>query len=174
MARAETDLLRIARVLKSNGTDGEVLVSFLGLDPEDLDLKEPVFIRFDGLPVPFFIESFATRGTKRALLRLTGVSGLKDAEELAGKDIEVHPASLPESDGEDGGLTLDDLEGWRLVDEAGAKLGTITGHEDIPGNPCLYIDTVDGQAMVPFNEDLILSVDEDSRSIAMSLPEGLL
>ena len=45
---------RIAQVLKSNGRDGELLVSFTGIDPEDIDLEEPVFIEFDGLPVPFY------------------------------------------------------------------------------------------------------------------------
>ena len=66
-------MLRIAQVLKSNGTDGELLISFLDIAPEDIDLKEPVFIAFDGLPVPFYFESFQPRGTKRALVHLTGV-----------------------------------------------------------------------------------------------------
>ena len=44
---------KIAQVLKSNGTDGELLVSFFDIDPEEIDLQEPVFIYMDGLPVPF-------------------------------------------------------------------------------------------------------------------------
>ena len=35
---------KIAQVLKSNGTDGELLISFFDIDPEDIDLQEPVFI----------------------------------------------------------------------------------------------------------------------------------
>jgi len=46
-------MLRIAQVLKSNGTQGELLVSFFDVSPEDIDLEEPVFVYFDGLPVPF-------------------------------------------------------------------------------------------------------------------------
>ena len=57
-------MLRVAQVLKSNGTDGELLISFLDIAPEDIDLQEPVFIEFDGLPVPFYFESFTPRGTK--------------------------------------------------------------------------------------------------------------
>ena len=74
MSGASSDFLQIARVLKSNGTEGEVLVGFRDMDPEDLNLKEPVFIEFDGLPVPFFIESFNRRGTSRALMKLTGIN----------------------------------------------------------------------------------------------------
>ena len=51
-------MIAVAQVLKSNGTDGELLLGFNGFGPEDIDLMEPVFIEFDGLPVPFFIESF--------------------------------------------------------------------------------------------------------------------
>ena len=47
-------MFRIAKVLKSNGISGDLLVS-----APEVDLAEitgPVFIEFDGLPVPFFIE----------------------------------------------------------------------------------------------------------------------
>ena len=45
-------LKKIAQVLKSNGSDGELLMGFREIGPEDLDISEPVFIHFDGLPVP--------------------------------------------------------------------------------------------------------------------------
>ena len=80
-------MLRIAQVLKSNGTEGELLISFFDVAPEDIDLQEPVYIEFDGLPVPFYFESFTQRGNNRALVRLTGVRNLKDADELAGRAI---------------------------------------------------------------------------------------
>ena len=80
-------MLAVAQVLKSNGRDGELLVSFTGIEPEDIDLEEPVFIEFDGLPVPFYFESFRQRGNSRALVRLTGVHSLKDADELAGATL---------------------------------------------------------------------------------------
>ena len=67
---------KIAQVLKSNGTDGELLVSFFDIDPEEIDLQEPVFIYMDGLPVPFYFESFVRRGVNRALVHLTGVHSL--------------------------------------------------------------------------------------------------
>ena len=49
------DLQQVAQVLKSNGTDGELVMGFREIAPEDINLQEPVFIVFDGLPVPFYI-----------------------------------------------------------------------------------------------------------------------
>lgn len=174
MTGASSDFLQIARVLKSNGTEGEVLVGFREIGPEDLDIKEPVFIEFDGLPVPFFIESFTRRGSSRALVKLTGIKTLADAEEIAGRPVLAPRSSLIEYEGGDEGLTVEDLVGWTLLDADGGKAGTITGYEDIPGNPCMYVETASGQAMVPLHEDLILSIDEEEETISMDIPEGLI
>lgn len=174
MSRAKSELLQIARVLKSNGTEGEILIGFREISPEDLNQTEPVFITFDGLPVPFFIESFSRKGTNRALAHLTGVKNLQDAEELVGKDIFVKPDVIHEYENADNGLTVDDLIGWSLLDAEGKAVGEITDYEDIPGNTCLYVETKGGQVMVPLHEDLILSVDEDSKTISVNVPEGLI
>ena len=165
MSRAKSERLRVARVLKSNGTEGEILIGFREISPEDLNQKEPV---------PFFIESFSRKGTNRALARLTGVKNLQDAEELVGKDIFAKPDGINEYENTDDGLTVEDLIGWTLKDADGNAVGEITDYEDIPGNTCLYVETKDGQVMVPLHEDLILSVDEDSESISVSIPEGLI
>lgn len=37
MSRAKSELLRVARVLKSNGTEGEILIGFREISPEDLN-----------------------------------------------------------------------------------------------------------------------------------------
>ena len=174
MSRAKSELLRIARVLKSNGTEGEILVGFREINPEDLNQKEPVFITFDGLPVPFFIESFSRKGTNRALVRLTGVKNLEDAEELTGKDISAKATAIHQDEDADESLTADDLIGWTLLNAENIEVGEITDYEDIPGNTCLYVETKDGQVMIPLHEDLILSVDEDSKAISVDVPEGLI
>ena len=157
---------KIAQVLKSNGTDGELLISFFDVFPEDIDLQEPVFINFDGLPVPFYFESFTPRGTNRALVRLTGVHSLKDADELAGSA--VFADYFEEEDDED-------LTGWSVLDAAtGKKIGPIVGYEDIPGNLCVYVDTAQGQVLLPLHQDLVASMDHDRREITLTIPEGLL
>lgn len=171
----------IARILKSNGTDGEVLMTFLGMDPEEINPKEPVFVEFDGLPVPFFFESFTRRGTGRALVHLTGVRSLADADELAGRDVYVEAPE--EEDGED-------IIGWTVLDATGATVGTVRDYEDIPGNLCIWVerdstdkplndDKKDAQekaheVLLPLHDDLILEINPDTRTIMLEIPDGLL
>ncbi|MBQ6198683.1 MAG: hypothetical protein IJK44_05560 [Bacteroidales bacterium] len=156
---------KIAQVLKSNGTDGELLISFFDIDPEDIDLQEPVFINFDGLPVPFYFESLVRRGVNRALVHLTGVHSLKDADELAGSDIFADYFELTEDS---------DLTGWTVLSADGSTVGLIVGYEDIPGNLCVYVDTADGERLIPLHSDLVLEMDSSSRTVKLQIPEGLL
>ena len=176
------NLQQIAQVLKSNGTDGELVMGFREIAPEDINLKEPVFIVFDGLPVPFFIESFTKRGNTKALVRLTDICSMEDVEEIAGKAVYVEEESLPEMSLEEDGYAA--LIGWLLLAPAGEdideedmefeEIGEITDFVDIPNNPCIEVETENGAVMIPLHEDLILSVDPENLEIVMQIPAGLL
>ena len=157
---------RIGQVLKSNGRDGELLVGFTGIAPEEIDLEEPVFIEFDGLPVPFYFESFSQRGNTRALVRLTGVHNLTDADELAGAVLYAEDDLYEDEE--------EDLTGWTVLDADGTKVGTVSAHEDIPGNPCIWVETGHGESLLPLREELVLEVDETEKTLRMEIPEGLL
>lgn len=171
MQVTKDDLLKIAKILKSNGTGGEILVSS-EIDPEDLRKDGPVYLIFDGVPVPFFISSVRKRGTRKAVIQLEDVCSQTDAEEIIGKDVYAE-AGTYEGLCEDSGIGF--LKGWTLYDADGIAAGTITGTLEIPGNPCLEILTPDGaQAYVPFNEKLLVGIDADNQEIQLEIPEGLI
>ncbi len=192
-------MLQVAQVLKSNGTDGELVLGFREIAPEDINLQEPVFIIFDGLPVPFYIESFQKRGNTKALVRLTDICSQEDVEEIAGKAVYIEEDCLPEMSLEEDGFAA--LVGWVLLTPAGIpdqvgddeetvgedeemdgedeemeqyEVGEITDFIDIPNNPCIEVETENGAVMIPLHEDLILSVDPENRELIMEVPEGLL
>ena len=193
-------MLQIAQVLKSNGTDGELVMSFRNIAPEDINLEEPVFIVFDGLPVPFYIETFTKRGNSKALVRITGVHNQEDVEEIAGKAVYIEEGEEAELSLEEDGYAA--LVGWMLLtpsttlsdspatqsnspvtlsDSEGSpqdieliEVGEITDFIDIPNNPCIEAETENGAVMIPLHEDLILSVDPEYQEIIMQIPEGLL
>ena len=187
------NLQQVAQVLQSNGTDGELVLGFREIAPEDINLQEPVFIVFDGLPVPFYIESFAKRGNTKALVRLTGICSMEDVEEIAGKAVYIEEEQLPEMSIEEDGYAA--LVGWVLLTPAGdfstslemteeesemteepelIEVGEITDFLDIPNNPCIEVETENGAVMIPLHEDLILSVDPEYQEIIMQLPAGLI
>ena len=185
-------MLQIAQVLKSNGTDGELVMGFREIAPEDINLQEPVFIMFDGLPVPFFIESFQKRGNTKALVRLTDICSQEDVEEIAGKAVYIEDESLAELSLEEDGYAA--LVGWMVLapaeipDQVGNdeemvredeemglyEVGEITDFIDIPNNPCIEVETENGAVMIPLHEDFILGLDPENQEIIMQIPDGLL
>ena len=154
-------MLQIAKILKSNGTDGGLLIGVRDIEVGQIDPQEPVFIEVDGLPVTFFIQDIRQRGTSKASIHLNDIDSLEDAEEVVGRAIYV------EGEWEDEDEL--DFTGWTLLNR-GEPVGTVTGMEPIPGNLCLYV----GEAMVPLHEDLILSADADARILDLDIPDGLL
>ena len=172
------DLQQVAQVLKSNGTDGELVMGFREIAPEDINLQEPVFIIFDGLPVPFYIESFTKRGNTKALVRLTDICSQEDVEEIAGKAVYLEAAEMPELSLEEDGFAA--LIGWTVLTEASEEdeefieVGEVTDFIDIPNNPCIEVETENGAVMIPLHEDLIISLDPEYQEIIMKIPEGLI
>ena len=173
-------MMQIAQVLKSNGTDGELVMSFREIAPEDINLKEPVFIVFDGLPVPFFIESLVKRGHSKALVHLTGIRSQEDVDEIAGKAVYIEDDNAPELTLEEDGFAA--LVGWLVLTPEGdlstslevTEIGEITDFIDIPNNPCIEVETENGAVMLPLHQDLILSVNTENQEIIMLIPEGLI
>lgn len=191
-------MLAIARILKSYGTDGGLLVSS-DVDLETLEKGEPVYIVYDGLEVPFFISACTPKGN-RYILHLTDICSLEDADEVVGRDILADVSEEPEgpdfigwtvfdvagdagvagaagSCGAAGGSRAADpaVGGPRVAaarcaaDPRGRCLGVVTDDAPIPGNYCLYV----GELMIPLHEDFIVSVDPERRELVLNLPAGL-
>ena len=159
-------MLRIAKVLKSNGVDGDVLVSAPDVALEEI--QGPVLIDFDGLPAPFFIESCSRRGTGKYVIHLTDVCNLEDAEELVGR-------FLMSDEVEEKDDAAQDFTGWKVLNR-GDYVGTVTDCEPIPGNLCLYLKPAEDadEIIIPLHEDFVISIDEDSLTLNLNLPDGLL
>lgn len=150
------------KVLKSWGAAGEVVLSRSAEDPQDLKSQEPVFIAFDGLPVPFYIESAQSRGG-RWIVKFEEVDSLAAAEELVGREV-----SFTEEDEDE----KDTIVGMQVRDARTHRLiGEIVDFSDYGGNTLVTVDTPEGEVLLPIHEDLIVSIDDDE--ITLQIPEGL-
>ena len=151
------------KVLKSWGAAGEVILSLDADDSRDLKSQEPVFITFDGLPVPFFIERIQPKGG-RFVVKFQDVDTLEEAEELVGRE-----ATRPAGDEEE----EDSVIGMRVRDARSRKIiGEIVDFNDYGGNMLITVDAEQGEILLPLHEDLIVSIHGDV--MTLNIPEGLL
>jgi len=151
------------KVLKSWGAAGQVVLSLDADDPRDLESEEPVFIEFDGLPVPFYFESVEAKGN-RFIVKFEDVDSLEEAEELVGRMVTL---------GDDEEEDEDSLIGLQVRDSRSQRIvGEIVDFNDYAGNVTITVETEQGEVLLPLHEDLIVSIHDDT--ITLDIPAGLL
>lgn len=152
------------KVLKSWGASGEVVLSRPEGDLQDLKSQEPVFIAFDGLPVPFFFESVQPRGG-RFIVKFEGIDTLAEAEELVGREVTFENETEEEED---------TLVGLQVRDSRTRRIiGEIVDSSDYGGNIVITVETSDrGEVLLPIHEELIVGIHNDI--ITLDIPEGLI
>ena len=152
------------KVLKSWGASGEVVLSRADEDPKDWKNREPVFIEFDGLPVPFFFESVQEKGN-RCIVKFEDVDTLAEAEELVGREVSFQDDEDEEED---------TLVGLQVRDSRTRRLiGEIVDFSDYGGNVVLTVETAEVQeVLLPLHEELIVGIHDEI--ITLDIPAGLI
>ena len=111
------------------------------------DLPAFVFVKRDGLFVPFRSEAIAS---------------------LMGEEIWLKRSDIQEE--EDGLLTWQDLVGFTIEDDENGTVGTI---EAIDESTINTLATLSDGRMVPLHEDFILEIDEEQRVLHVHFPFSL-
>lgn len=178
-------LTPVAQIAKTYNSTGEVLMRISSPDFEErFPVKEPVFIYFEGLPVPFFIDAANQRAGNAWIVKFATVRDGAHAQELVGLTVYTESASEEGAKSDSSHLPLGAyLNGWTILDESGNIRGTVCGFYDIPGNPCLEVaPAVQAEAsskpadtqLIPIHQDLIVKVEAAKKTITLKIPDGLL
>lgn len=122
---------------------------------------------------PFFIEEYRYKTDTVILLKLKNVDDEKAAREFSNREVFY---SLDEVDRDDlvGDMTWDSFIGYRVIDEHHGEIGEITDVDESTINVLLQIDHNGEELLLPAAEELILSADHENKTLAVSVPEGLL
>ena len=163
------EVYKIGRLGKAHGVKGEVTFHF---DDDVFDRVDADYLvlEVDGILVPFFIEEYRFKTDTTAIMKFEGVDSQERARELTGCDV-FFPRDLADDD-DDGQLSLAFLIGFTIVDAtSGKRIGAVADIDDSTQN--ILFEMEDG-LLIPAADDLIESIDRDSRQIVMHLPAGLL
>ena len=150
------DVFKIGQFAKPHGIKGEIAL-VTNSDVFD-DSDDPYIIcEMDGILVPFFIEEYRYKTDTVILLKLKNVDDEKAAREFSNRD-----------------MTWDSFIGYRVIDEHHGEIGEITDVDESTINVLLQIDHNGEELLLPAAEELILSADHENKTLAVSVPEGLL
>lgn len=158
--------LLVGQVGKPHGIMGEVYVVSISDDPHRFDPGARL-TRGDESAVE--IESMRHHGSG-LLVKFVGVSSRDEADALRGP---LYVASEEVRTLDENEYWPDDLIGCRVV-EGETSWGTVTEVRPGSAHDLLVVDTERGERMVPLVKDIVVEVDLERRSIAISPPAGLL
>ena len=159
----------IAKVVKTFGNNGEVILRLYDVFPEKPDFEEPLFVFIDGLAVPLFLSSFQRRGSERALAVFDDLETEGRASELVGMELFAYGEETDEDE-----LYYEDLAGFVLQDAVSGRQGVVREFLDYDNNPLFAVDFDGTEVMVPAADELVREIDEERRTVTVALPAGLL
>ena len=104
-------------------------------------------------------------------MKFEDVNDEASARKLAGLRLYIEEHHLEE---EIPAFNLEQLTGYSVTDEHYGSLGEIVGVEEYPGQMVAKCIVREKEVLFPLSEDFILEIDEENKTLAVKLPDGLL
>lgn len=154
---------KIGFIDKSHGVEGSLKIHLLK-DSISLSEMESLFLDLKGNKVPFKLEY-----VNGNIIKLLGIDAPEFLVQLKNKGLYT-----PLIEGELEEELNDGIIGFQVQNQSGEVLGLVKEIEDIPSNPNLIIFREGKDIYLPWNEDLVLEINEKEKKITYQVVEGLL
>ncbi|MBQ3262137.1 MAG: 16S rRNA processing protein RimM [Oscillospiraceae bacterium] len=158
------EYVEAGRIVNTHGVAGEVKI--------EVWLDSPEFFRtFKRLFIGGTETKILSARTHRqfVIARLAGVDDLNAAMALKGKIVEILRADAHLKDGE---FFVQDILGFRVVDEQGREVGRLVDAEETPAS-MLYTVKGEREHLIPAVKEFILGIDAEKEEIRVHLIEGM-
>jgi len=162
----------LGKIVKKYSFKGEVLAK---LDTDEPDLYEnldAIFIDLRGNLVPFFIESSQLHKSNLLRLKFEDVETEADAEALLKSDLYLPLDLLPKLDGNK--FYFHEVIGFTIKDQNFGDVGIIKAINDSTAQALFEIDRNGVEILIPMNDEFIVKIDRDNKTIEVNVPEGLI
>jgi len=164
------ELILLGKIIKIHGHEGNVMIALETQFSEEIDELELVFIKVDGLAVPFFISSLRDLGNNNILVTFDGYESKEKVAEFIGCEIMASITSLEESSPDSLPLFL---RGFSLIDSEGNRVGRVNKIASYPMQIMLVIGGKDDrEILIPLNTEWVTAIDKKKKIIQMALPDG--
>lgn len=172
----QEQLIEIGTILKVHGLKGEMSVSVSNSVFDDVK-KCPYFVcDMEGIFVPFFIESYRWKSGSTLLLKLEDVDTIEKANSFCDHTLYFDRRCFSAKEAKDYDKQAEEdlgLIGYTIIDKQLGTIGTVTDINDMTANVLFIVNHNDDELMIPAAEDLIENIDDDTKTIYMDLPTGL-
>ncbi len=165
------DYFFLGVINKIHGNNGNV-IAYLDVDnPQQYAELDMVFLNINGAPIPHFIENINILNNK-AIIAFEGIDSIEKASALVKKELFLPLSVLPPLSGNK--FYYHEVAGFNIIDESFGELGILKEVLDYPNQAVLQVFHNDKEILVPINDDIILKVNRNDKTIHIKAPEGLI
>jgi 16S rRNA processing protein RimM len=160
----------LGRIIKLHGHEGAVSVRVEKILSDNIPEMEFVFLRIEGKEVPFFVDHYQINGQNNLLIWFRDYNSVEKVKEFIGCQVILKAGSGKTQSSP----VPDEIIGFELITKEKVLLGVVTRVTENPGQWLITVITDSGnEILIPFHEDLIISIQKESKRIIMNLPDGL-
>ncbi|MDZ4750738.1 MAG: ribosome maturation factor RimM [Flavobacteriales bacterium] len=168
---SESTLYTIGHFSKLHGFKGELTAYIENGDPAEYEgLKKFVVETLDGDKI-FKVLIIQKKTNNTLKVKLEGIFSEEDARRFLKNAIKVPREELSESD--EIKIAVRELAGFKVMDEKVGEAGIVKAVMELPNNPLLEIELKGKTYLLPIHEDILLNIDQASRTIHIAAPDGL-
>ncbi len=111
------------------------------------------------------------KSANRAIVTFKNVESEKYAKRLVGNSAYLYQFEIVDAPLQ----TLESqFENYLLIDETIGEVGMISQVDDYAGNIVITAQFRGEDVLIPYNEELLIEINEAQKSITLKLPEGLI
>jgi 16S rRNA processing protein RimM len=169
----KADCEKVGFFRKTHGVYGELVLEFEPQYEISVENADRFFVELEGLLVPFFVphDGFRFKTDNTAIITFEGVGSERYAKRMVGSSVFLFTNEI---------ITMPDeffdseLAGYLLIDETLGEMGSIEYVDNYAGNIVFTVNYKQKEILVPFNEDFLIDLDKQKKTVTLKLPEGLL
>lgn len=159
----------IGYISKTHGLKGHIILRLNELINIDEDAIKSIFLDINGSQVPYFIEECRPNNTGY-IIKLETIDTVDTSKKLIGKKAFALSDFVLEND-----ESLKEFIGYAIIDTKLGNIGNILEVDEKTDNAIVKVIHPSGvEIILPFNDDFIIEIDDDLKTIEFNAPEGLI
>ena len=166
------DCFYLGKIVKKYSFKGELLAKLDTDEPELYENLDAIFIDLRGNLVPFFVESSQLHKSDLLRLNFEDVDSEADADTLLKCDLYLPIDLLPKLEGNK--FYFHEVIGFKITDENFGEVGIIKSVNDSTAQALFEIDRNSIEILIPMNDEFIVNVDRENKTVFVNTPEGLI
>jgi len=166
------DCFYLGKIVKKYSFKGEVLAKLDTDQPEIYENLDAIFLELRNNLVPFFIEKSQLHKSDLLRIKFEDVDTELDADSIMKSKMFLPLELLPKLEGNK--FYFHEVINFTIEDINFGKVGIIKAINDSTAQALFEIDRDGMEILIPMNDEFIIKVDRDKKTILVETPEGLI